>query len=319
MSIVKYLVTMSMVVVLGSTSNVALSADQNAQQKHSSVAEQGAVKAAPNAGELKAKVDSLTQSVAGFDNKTFKAKEESYRFFNQQLFKYLLGIAILGSAFLAWKMWIKQGRPAKTLYKTKITVIGTFIAGMLIAAVGPKPLSAEDQKKSDIATAIENGTIGQLAQAEVDAERSRRDQATAKAAEDQKKAAESLVAEKAAAEKKQAEAVAAQRAESAKRAEGLAVAIVQNNIKSPASFQLVSTKLHWTGADAKGNPAYIMSVVFDAQNSFGALLRDCVITAFGIEGKEAVYKRELGTQGCKQGMSERELVDIMVTMNGFRG
>ena len=56
--------------------------------------------------------------------------------------------------------------------------------------------------------------------------------------------------------------------------------IVQQQLSSPGSFKYVSSEVLWKGKSQNGEPAYVVSVVYDAQNAFGAMLRDCMLVSF---------------------------------------
>lgn len=117
---------------------------------------------------------------------------------------------------------------------------------------------------------------------------------------------------------KQAAVSSAQTSIPTKTVENLAIAIVKDASKSPSTFRLLGSKVKWSGSSRNGIPAFVVSVIFDGQNSFGATLRGCVLAAFRVEGDEARYHREFGLQDCKQGMGEQELVEFIVTMNDFK-
>ena len=56
--------------------------------------------------------------------------------------------------------------------------------------------------------------------------------------------------------------------------------IVQQQLNSPSSFKYMSSEVLWKGKSKNGEPAYVVSVVYDAQNSFGAMLRGCMLVSF---------------------------------------
>lgn len=58
--------------------------------------------------------------------------------------------------------------------------------------------------------------------------------------------------------------------------------IIKKNLRSPSSFSLISGKEVWSGKDSKGISAYIVRIEYDAQNGFGAIIRDCQLVAFTI-------------------------------------
>ncbi len=54
-----------------------------------------------------------------------------------------------------------------------------------------------------------------------------------------------------------------------------ATLILRDQMKSPDSFVAKDTKIMWQGKDQKGNNAYVIQVVYTAQNSYGAYLQEC--------------------------------------------
>ncbi len=59
-----------------------------------------------------------------------------------------------------------------------------------------------------------------------------------------------------------------------------ATVVVKRQLRSPSSFKHVSSKVIWTGRTQKAEPAYVVAVGYDAQNSFGAALRGCMLVAY---------------------------------------
>ena len=59
-----------------------------------------------------------------------------------------------------------------------------------------------------------------------------------------------------------------------------AAQIVKEQLRSPSSFQYVDSEVLWKGKTKSGAPAYVVFVKYDAQNSFGAMLRGCMAVAY---------------------------------------
>jgi len=93
--------------------------------------------------------------------------------------------------------------------------------------------------------------------------------------------------------------------------------IIQGDIKTPATYHRVSSEQVWSGKTAAGFPAYVMKVQFDAQNEFGAVIRNRWLVAFHDEGTRSVWWSRISVQDC-DGASpsdERELINEMVEDN----
>ena len=56
--------------------------------------------------------------------------------------------------------------------------------------------------------------------------------------------------------------------------------IIKTQLKSPSSYKKIYGEIIWQGTNADGMPSYIVSVLFDSANSFGALLRGCMYVSY---------------------------------------
>lgn len=71
--------------------------------------------------------------------------------------------------------------------------------------------------------------------------------------------------------------------------------IVKLQLKSPSSFKKIGGEIIWEGKTNDGLPAYIVSVLFDASNSFGASLRGCMFVAYSEDSsKKIVWDKNYG-------------------------
>jgi hypothetical protein len=89
----------------------------------------------------------------------------------------------------------------------------------------------------------------------------------------------------------------------------------QDMLRSPASFSSVSSDTVWSGKTNKGNQARIVKVVFDAQNGFGALIRDCQYVAFWYEGSKYFRFPNSATASCNLFPDEKSTIDSLVSLN----
>ncbi len=69
--------------------------------------------------------------------------------------------------------------------------------------------------------------------------------------------------------------------------------IVKNSLRSPSSFHFISGKEEWAGKDKDGKPARIVRIFFDAQNAFGATVRECRLVAVGENTKYDMLKLDM--------------------------
>lgn len=92
--------------------------------------------------------------------------------------------------------------------------------------------------------------------------------------------------------------------------------IIQQALKSPSSFSPVSSTIVWRGT-YKNRNAYIVKTAFDAQNSFGANLRDCNYVAFSLAGEKISWNKLFSIESCNTPsmMSDKNFIDAMVISN----
>ena len=77
-----------------------------------------------------------------------------------------------------------------------------------------------------------------------------------------------------------------------------ATIIIKKTLKSPSSFSLFSGYEVWTGKDADGNPAHIVRIEYDAQNGFGATLRDCKLVAYNDKDGDFEWRKNTAMDAC---------------------
>ncbi len=82
------------------------------------------------------------------------------------------------------------------------------------------------------------------------------------------------------------------------KALSIAEQLVKSSMKSPASFSAVSTKIVFNGVNKDGAPAYIVRVDYDAENSFGAMLRGCNLAAFYLLPDDKFGYKQNGLDDC---------------------
>jgi hypothetical protein len=102
--------------------------------------------------------------------------------------------------------------------------------------------------------------------------------------------------------------------------------VIQKSLKSPSSYRPVSHAVLWSGKSADGKNAYIVRTEYDAQNGFGALIRDCSYTSFTIEGEKVEWSQIWGNRKCADNVgnfggilivTEEELVKGTIEAQGF--
>ena len=59
------------------------------------------------------------------------------------------------------------------------------------------------------------------------------------------------------------------------------------------------TKVMWKGKDQKDNKAYVVKVIYTAQNSFGDHLQECKMVAFAIAGDKLHFNKYSSFDGCE--------------------
>jgi hypothetical protein len=93
--------------------------------------------------------------------------------------------------------------------------------------------------------------------------------------------------------------------------------IIKKSLRSPSSFSLVSGKEVWSGKNTEGNASYIVRVEYDAQNGFGATIRDCKLVAYNIKGDKFEWRTNSAMEACedKPLFDETQMVEIMRKIN----
>ncbi|MEX2258279.1 MAG: zinc ribbon domain-containing protein [Woeseia sp.] len=92
--------------------------------------------------------------------------------------------------------------------------------------------------------------------------------------------------------------------------------IVKKSLKSPSSYTFQDGTVLWSGADQHGNDASIVRLEYDAQNGFGATLRNCQIISYIEKSGNLEWSPTFGIQSCDIGfLSESELVDLFKETN----
>lgn len=96
-----------------------------------------------------------------------------------------------------------------------------------------------------------------------------------------------------------------------------AYGIIKKKLYAPSSFSPVSGKVMWSGKDNEGNPTYVMRIEYDAQNHFGAVLRDCKLVAFTDRGKRYTWNTDFAIGPCENRPTHDEAaaVRLMVEFN----
>lgn len=98
---------------------------------------------------------------------------------------------------------------------------------------------------------------------------------------------------------------------------GNAYALIQEGLRSPSSFSAVSSDTVWEGHDAKSNAARIVRVDYDAQNGFGATVRECQYVAFWYEGSKVFHFPNRHRWSC--GSDSQEIViRALIGANNFQ-
>lgn len=80
----------------------------------------------------------------------------------------------------------------------------------------------------------------------------------------------------------------------------------------------------WKGENAEGKPSYIVQIEYDAQNGFGASLRDCKLVSFFEDEGFVKWAPRAGIMHCASNPSygglidESSLVEITKENNSFK-
>jgi hypothetical protein len=99
-----------------------------------------------------------------------------------------------------------------------------------------------------------------------------------------------------------------------------AATVIQDGLRSPSSYSEISSATVWTGKDKDGEEAYIVKVTYDAQNGFGAMIRDCQYVAFNYDKDDKVrWYRNRSNDSCSDASNggEEEVIHVLKMLNDF--
>ncbi len=80
--------------------------------------------------------------------------------------------------------------------------------------------------------------------------------------------------------------------------------VIKRHLKSPSSFNKVEGEVLWSGKTEKGKNTYVVSVMFDAANSFGAMIRGCMYVAYSeAENSNITWKNDFGVRDYSENLA----------------
>jgi hypothetical protein len=95
-----------------------------------------------------------------------------------------------------------------------------------------------------------------------------------------------------------------------------AAQIIRESLHSPSSYTEIDSRVLWTGQNAEGLDARIVRVEYEAQNGFGAMIRNCNIVSYYEDGDQIRWNTVFGVQSCDFGfLSEADAVDLFRETN----
>jgi hypothetical protein len=71
----------------------------------------------------------------------------------------------------------------------------------------------------------------------------------------------------------------------------IADSVIKKSIKTPSTYKRISGEELRSGATPHGGKSHVFRIEYDAQNVYGALIRDCGVAVFREEGGEIYYFR----------------------------
>ena len=91
--------------------------------------------------------------------------------------------------------------------------------------------------------------------------------------------------------------------------------IIKQSLRSPSSYSLVSGKQVWAGKSAAGDVSYIVRIEYDAQNGFGATIRDCKFVAYSVKGSKVHWNQRSAMATCESPQFDQATVEGMRKYN----
>lgn len=74
--------------------------------------------------------------------------------------------------------------------------------------------------------------------------------------------------------------------------------VITHYLLSPVSYSEKSSKIVWNGKNRVGKDAYMVNVVYDSSNGFGAIVRECKTAVFTIDGDKVEWVDGAAVNGC---------------------
>ena len=92
--------------------------------------------------------------------------------------------------------------------------------------------------------------------------------------------------------------------------------IIQSKLKSPSSYRKITGTVMWEGKNQTGNDAYAVKINYDAQNSFGASIRECKVVMYFMDGELMKWNPTVGMQSCNYaGITEEDAIEMFARVN----
>lgn len=99
-----------------------------------------------------------------------------------------------------------------------------------------------------------------------------------------------------------------------------AATVIQDGLRSPSSYSEISSATVWSGKNKGGEESYIVKVTYDAQNGFGAIIRDCQYVAFSFDKEKLVrWYRNKSNDSCSDAnvAGEEMVLRTLKSLNDF--
>lgn len=92
--------------------------------------------------------------------------------------------------------------------------------------------------------------------------------------------------------------------------------IIKDGLKSPSSFKKLDGKVLWRGKNDFGD-SFVVRIRYEAKNSFGAPIQDCLVVAYSNNGKQLHWIPGSSIWPCKTVGDNPSIIEGFAEGNGL--
>lgn len=90
--------------------------------------------------------------------------------------------------------------------------------------------------------------------------------------------------------------------------------IIKDSLKSPSSYKRLKSEVLWRGKNDFGE-SFIVRLEYEANNSFGASIKDCQVVAYSNNGKKLYWNGNKAITSCESIGTSAAMIDGFAKTN----